>query len=140
MEKREPFRKTLSPNVEVYYGYKDGHALIRARTPVGLWIPQEIPCQTILGLKKAFADAFEYGLKPESERRLEKPVEIVPHPNCRCRWGYKDGHVELDLWKVVWFTLAFPFEEFRLAKAAMDEVVAWAELPDYVRELQGVAT
>jgi hypothetical protein len=137
---REPFRRDLSGNVHILFGFKDAHAVVYARLPIiRIWYPQNIPADAILGYKKVFDDAYTYGLKPPEERTLKDPVEIEIRSDCRCRWGFPDAHVELGVWRLKWFWINFPFEEFILAKKAMDEVHMWAELPDNVRALQGVA-
>jgi hypothetical protein len=139
--KREPFLKQLSKNVQVLYGWKDAHARVRVwippSIPIGFWYPVEIPAEAIVRFKTNFQDAYDYGLKPESERTLREPVPFEAREDCRGRWGYRDAHVELDFHRLKWFTLEFPFEEFKLAKAAMDEAHLWASLPADVRELQG---
>lgn len=146
--KREAYRKILSQNVELSYGYKDAHGVAHVRLPVPFrpWYSQEIPKEAILRLKPSFDLAFDFGQKPEAERAafLAKdsaryPIQFEAREDCRGRWGYPDAHVELDFRKLgVWFTLPFPFEEFRLAKAAMDEIHLWASLPQEVRDLQGI--
>lgn len=139
---REPFRKTLSDNVEVLYGWKDAHAVIRVRLPLPLrpWYPVKMPSETILKLKDPFDKAFDYGSKPEAERNWAEPVQFQARDDCRGRYGYQDAHVELEVWYILkWVKLEFPFEEFKLAKAAMDEAYLWAQLPAEVRELQGAA-
>jgi hypothetical protein len=139
---REPFQKALSENVEVLYGWKDAHAVIRVRLPIPLrpWYPVQMPADTILGLKDPFDKAFAYGMLPAAERNWEKPVEFQARKDCRGRYGYADAHVELEVWYLIkWVKLEFPFEEFKLAKAAMDEAYLWAQLPAEVRDLQGVA-
>lgn len=138
--KREPFTKVLSENVQVLYGFKDAHAVVRVRLPVvRTWYSVEIPAESIVKFKTNFDDAHTYGLRPEAERTMKEPVQFEARSDCRGRWGYKDAHVEMDVWRLVWFKLDFPFEEFKLAKAAMDEAHLWAQLPAEVREMQGVA-
>lgn len=135
----EPYVKDLSPNVRILYGFKDGHAVVRVRLPIPLrpWYPVEIQAKDIIRFKEPFDRAHEFGCRPESERKIETPVEFQARADCRGRYGYPDAHVVLEVKRVVWIPLEFPFEEFKLAKAAMDEAYAWALLPDEVRELQG---
>lgn len=139
---KEPFKKVLSENVEILYGFKDGHAVVRVRLPVPFrpWYSVKIPADAIVRFKTNFDDAHDFGVKPEKERILVKvPVQFQARDDCRGRWGYQDAHVELDVKRLlVWITLQFPFDEFKLAKAAMDEAHLWAELPSHVREMQGV--
>lgn len=137
---REPFERVLSPNVVIRFGYKDGHAVVRVRLPIPLrpWYPVSIERSKIVDFKKPFDRAYDFGIKPEAERG-EKIEEFYAREDCRGRFGYRDAHVELEVLRLVWIKLDFPFEEFKLAKAAMDEAHAWAMLPDDVRELQGIA-
>lgn len=135
---KEPFRKILSENVEIFYGYKDGHAIVKARTPVGIWYSVQVPADAILKFKTNFDQAYEYGMRPEAQRTMAEPVEFEARYDCRGRWGFPDGHVVLGVREMlVWFWLTFPFDEFVLAKKAMDEAYLWAQLPEHVRELQG---
>lgn len=140
---REPFCKILSENVEVLYGWKDAHGVIRVRLPLPFrpWYPVKMPAETILKLKEPFEKAFVYGSLPEAERILTEPVLFEARSDCRGRYGYRDAHVELEIWYLLkWVKLEFPFDEFKLAKAAMDEAFQWAKMPEEVRELQGVTT
>jgi hypothetical protein len=68
---------------------------------------------------------------------MTEPIEFEARSDCRGRWGWPDGHVELGIWKLKWFWIDFRFEEFVLAKEAMDEAYLWAQLPEHVREMQG---
>lgn len=138
---KQPFEKILSENVVVLFGWKDAHAVVRVRLPIPFkpWYPVEIPKDAILKFKTNFKDAFDYGMKPESERTLKEPVEFEARSDCRGRYGYRDAHVELGVKRGIWIWLNFPFEEFKLAKAAMDEAHLWAEMPAEIRELQGAA-
>ncbi len=136
---REPFKKVLSENVEVLYGYKDAHAVVRVRLPIPLrpWYSVDIPADAILKFKQNFEDAHAFGVKGEADRKGQEPVQFYARDDCRGRWGYLDSHVELDVKRIVWITVTFPFDEFKLAKAAMDEAYVWAGLPEHVRDLQG---
>lgn len=137
----EPFVKDLSPNVQVHYGFKDGHALVRVRLPIPLrpWYPVEIAAGEIIKFKEPFDRAHACGLLSEEERRRAGMTEFYARDDCRGRYGYADAHVELDVKRIAWIKLEFPFDEFKLAKAAMDEAYAWAQLPEHVREYQGAA-
>jgi hypothetical protein len=137
--KREPFQKILSENVIVLYGWKDAHAVVRVRLPIPLkpWYSVEIPADAILKFKSNFEEAYTYGQRPAAERIMEKPLEFEARHDCRGRWGYPDGHVALGVWRLIWFWLDFPFDEFVLAKKAMDEAYMWAQMPEDVRKLQG---
>lgn len=138
---REPFRKVLSDNVEVLYGWTDAHGVIRVRLPIPMkpWYPVSMPAETILKLKEPFEKAFAHGLLPEEERAKSGVVEFEARSDCRGRYGYRDAHVELEVWYLIkWVKLEFPFDEFKLAKVAVDEAYQWAQMPAEVRELQGV--
>lgn len=139
--KREPFVRTLSENVTIHFGYKDGRALVKVRLPIPFrpWYSVVVPAEAIVRFKEPFDRAYQYGMRPEAERTLESPVEFEARDDCRGRWGYKDAHVDLGVWRLAWIWLEFPFEEFKLAKAAMDEAYMWQALPAHVRELQGAA-
>lgn len=135
-----PFVKVLSENVEVVYGFKDARALVRVRLPIPLrpWYPVSIKAAEIVRFKEPFTKAFHFGLKPDDERKKEKkPTEFQAREDCRGRYGYPDAHVELEVKRLAWIKLEFPFDEFKLANAAMDDAHAWAQLPEHVRELQG---
>lgn len=98
----------------------------------------EIPTEAILKFNRSFNDAYVYGTRPESERTMDKPIEFEAREDCRGRWGYKDAHVELGVKRLVWIWIEFSFDEFVLAKKAMDEAYLWAQLPEDVRKFQGV--
>jgi hypothetical protein len=138
VQERRTFERILSPNVSLRYGFKDAHAVLRVRLPViVIWWSQEVPAETIFRLKPNFDQAYEYGRRPAHERTMTEPVEFEARSDCRGRWGWPDAHVELGVWKLKWFWIDFRFEEFVLAKEAMDEAYLWAQLPEHVREMQG---
>lgn len=138
---KEPFVKNLSPNVQIVYGFKDAHAVVRVRLPIPLrpWYPVEIEPKDIMRFKEPFDRAYIFGMKPEAERKQGKVEEFQAREDCRGRYGFQDAHVELEVKRLAWIKLDFPFEEFKLAKAGMDDVHAWALLPEHIRELQGAA-
>lgn len=140
MPDREAFQKVLSENVNVQYGWKDAHAVVNVRLPIPLrpWYKVEIPADAILKFKTNFDDAHAYGQKSEAERTMKDPLEFEARSDCRGRYGYADGHVELGVRRIIWIWLTFPFDEFVLAKKAMDEAYQWAQLPQDVRDLQGL--
>lgn len=137
---QEAYVRILSPNVQVHFGFRDGHAVVRVRLPIPLrpWYSVKIDAKDIIRFKDPFDRAYEFGCKPESERKDAKPVEFEARSDCRGRFGFPDAHVVLEVKRVAWIPLDFIFEEFKLAKAAMDEAYAWALLPQDVREFQGV--
>lgn len=135
----EPFVKDLSQNVRILFGYKDGHAVVRVRLPIPLrpWYPVDIQAKDIIRFKEPFDRAHEFGCRPESARIISAPIEFQAREDCRGRYGYPDAHVVLEVKRIAWIAFEFPFEEFKLAKAAMDDAYAWALLPEHTRELQG---
>lgn len=139
--KKEPFLKNLSETAMVLYGFKDGHGVVKVKLPVpgNHWYSVDISVDMILKFKTNFEDAYQYGQKKASERTKKEPVEFMARSDCKGRWGYEDGHVELSVKKIlVWIPIKFTWEEFLLAKKVMDEAHAWATLPEDVRKMQGV--
>ena len=138
--KREPFRKILSENVEVLYGWKDAHAVVRGRLPIPLkpWYPLTLTVKDLQVFKQTFKGALEFG-DGKSSLALVDPIQIEVREDCRVRWGYKDRHLELDLKRFgIWLKFEFTFEELKLGKLALDEACSWADLPEEVRNLQGL--
>lgn len=129
-EKREPFEEILSRNVRVLYGFKDAHAVIHVKTPVGIPVTVQASKDDIAKVKEHFEKAAVW---------FEGPVEVEIRSDARVRYGFADKHVELGVWKLVWIWLSFPYEEFLLAKKAFENAHGWAQLPEDVRSLQGVA-
>jgi len=55
------------------------------------------------------------------------------------RYGYKDATSNSGVKRLlIWIWLDFPYDEFVLAKKAMDEAHQWAQLPQDVRDFQGI--
>jgi hypothetical protein len=136
--KREPFLDTLSKNVSVAYGYKDGHAAVKVRTPVGLWVSVDVQIVDIAKVKNHFDLAWGWRGLTEQERKGQESIEVQLRSDAKVRYKYQDLHVELGIWRVVWIWLTFPDGEFALAKKAFDNANGWASLPEDVRNLQGV--
>lgn len=138
--KREPFKKVLSENVEVYYGWKDGHIKVRARLPIPLrpWWPMNVPAEDLATFKQTFRGAADFG-EGKSSLVLVNPIEIEVREDCKVKWGFHDRHLELSLKRIgIWMTFKFTFEELKLGKLALDEASAWAELPEETRKIQGL--
>lgn len=138
--KREPFRKILSENVEVLYGWKDAHAQVRARLPIPFkpWYSLTYGVKDLQVFKQTFKGALELG-EGKSSLALIDPIQIEIREDCRIRWGYKDRHLELDLKRLgIWLRFDFRFEELKLGKQALDDACAWADLPEETRNLQGL--
>lgn len=140
IKKREPFVKALSENVEVKYGWKDGHAVVRARLPLPLkpWYGLDVSAKDLLTFKATFSGALNFG-EGKSSLALVDPIQIDVREDCKVKWGFPDKHLELGLKRLgIWLWFKFSFEELKLAKQALDDASAWAELPQDVRDLQGL--
>lgn len=138
--KREPFKKVLSENVEVYYGWKDGHVKVRARLPIPLkpWWPMAVPAADLAVFKQTFSGAANFG-DGKSSLVLLNPIEIEVREDCKVKWGFEDRHLELSLKRIgIWMVFKFTFEELKLGLGALNEASAWAELPKETREIQGL--
>lgn len=137
---REPFRKVLSENVEVYYGWKDAHVVVKARLPIPLrpWFSKKVPADLVKVFKQTFRGAADYG-SGKSSLALVDPIQIEIQEDCRVRFGFQDRHLELSMKQYgIWMTLKFTFEEIKLGLLALNEASAWAELTVEDRERQGV--
>lgn len=81
----------------------------------------------------------------------EAPIKFTPpfqfdlSEGVRGFYGYKDGHVELEvelpfplstIKKV--FRQSFAVDELRKLKIGVEKAVMWADLPDYQRERDGI--
>lgn len=138
--KREPFRKVLSENVEVHYGWTDGRVLVRARLPIPFkpWYSMSVPATDLTVFKQTFRGAADFG-EGKSSLILLDPIEIEVREDCKVKWGFPDRHLELRLKRLgLWLAFNFTFEELKLGKQALDDASAWAELPKETRELQGI--
>lgn len=136
--KREPFLDVLSKNVSVAYGYKDGHAHVKVRTPVGLWVSVDVQISDIAKVKDHFDRAWTWRGLSDGERQGQGSIEAQIRSDAKVRYKFQDLHVELGIWRLAWIWLNFPDEEFALAKKAFDNAHGWASLPEDVRGLQGV--
>jgi hypothetical protein len=128
-EKKEPFKKVLSENVEVYYGWKDGHVKVRARLPLPLkpWWPMDVPAKDVKVFRQTFRGASDFG-EGKSSLALVDPIEIEVREDCKVTWGFKDRHLELRLKRLgVWLPFNFTLEELKLGLQALNEASAWAE-------------
>jgi len=76
--KPEPYERILSDNVKIYFGYKDAHAVVKAKTPVGIWYTVQIPADTIRKFKSNFDDAYKYGQLPEESRTIRNLLNLKP--------------------------------------------------------------
>lgn len=146
--KKEPFVSILSPKVKVLYGYKDGRAYVCVT--YGVELPhQEVPPAKIPDVRKLFSRFYGWALKSEEERKGGKgDVEEVLDDRCKVRGEYPDGHVDLCVRvakyvplvkiEVPWIPIELSKEEVIQGKKTMDEVWGWLQLPEDVRNLQGV--
>jgi hypothetical protein len=140
IEMKEPFKKELSENVMVLYGYKDGHVTVKGRLPIPLrpWYPVNFSASELLAFKASFAGAMSFGAG-KSGLMLVDPIMIEVTPDCKVRWGFKDLHLEVGLKKIgIWLWFNFSYEELKLGKQVLEDACAWYALPKETRELQGV--
>jgi hypothetical protein len=81
---------------------------------------------------------------PEETVTLAPPYKFELSENVQGYYGYKDGHVELEV-KLPFplstvkkvFRQSFTADELRLLKQGAEKAVLWADLPDYQRERDG---
>lgn len=141
--KREPFERVLSQNVKVLFGFKDAHAELRVRTPIKIVVPVSLTPVHIAGIRKSFSRAYDWAMKPESERAHGKgDIEDIIDPRGKVTYGFPDAHVDISVRVVAtispWLTAGINREELLLGKPVMEEVDLWAQLPEDVRMLQGI--
>jgi hypothetical protein len=80
----------------------------------------------------------------ETDVKLEPPYRFEFSENVAGYYGYKDGHVELEV-KLPFplstvkkvFRQSFSADELKLLKVGVEKAVLWADLPDYQRERDG---
>ena len=140
MSKKEPFRKVLSENVEVYYGWQDAHVDVKVRLPLPFkpWYTKSVPLDEVKVFKSTFRGAADYG-EGKCNLALVNPIDIEIQEDCKVRFGFHDRHLELSLKRLgVWLPFSFTFEEIKLGLIALNEASAWADLPEDVRKLQGI--
>jgi hypothetical protein len=139
---REPFLRTLSPNVKLFFGFKDGRGELKVKTPIAIVVPVTIPPEKIPLIKKAFDEAYPWALKSEAERKDGKgDIERVLDDRAKVVFGFPDGSVKICVRPIKlspWIPVTLSREELLEGKPAMDEVNMWLELPKEVRDLQGV--
>lgn len=141
--KKEPFVRVLSENVDVLYGFSDGHAKLKVRTPLGVVVPVNLSKDEILKIKDSFDRAYLWATRPDEERQAGKgDLGGSLDPRAKISYGHPDGHVTISV-RVVpkispWIPLEISRSELLEGKKAMDEVSQWANLPEDVRKMQGV--
>lgn len=138
---REPFLRSLSENVRLFYGYKDGRAELKVKTPVGVEVPATISPEKVVLVKKAFDEAYTWAMKPEDDRKDPKEVERILDDRGKVSFGYPDGSVKIYVRPIKmspWIPIRISRQELLQGKAVMDEVFLWKELPEELRSLQGV--
>lgn len=146
--KKEPFVSILSPKVKVLYGFKDAHVEVCVKVAIDLPTQQVAPAK-IPPLKRTFDRFCGWALKSDAERQAGKgDVDEVLDDRCKVRGEYPDGHVDLCVRltryvpftkiEVPWIPIVLSKEEVIGGKKTMDEVYAWHQLPEDVRNLQGI--
>lgn len=80
--------------------------------------------------------------KPEI--KMGPPYEVAFSEKVKAKYGYKDGHVELEVDLPAPLSMVkktynekFTAQEVKKLKEAVDKAVMWAELPDFQRERDG---
>lgn len=141
--KKEPYCRALSDRVKVLYGYADAHARLVVQAPIGIEVPVNLSVEEILKIKKTFDEAYQWAMKPESDRKGGKgDQERILDPRGKVSFGFPDAHVVISV-RVVpkvppWIPLDITRNELLEGKKTMDEVYQWSLLPKDIREMQGV--
>ncbi len=101
-----------------------------------------MPPEKIEGVRKLFTRFYSWALLPEEGRKDGKgDVEEVLDDRCKARGEYPDGHVELCVRPIKlspWIPVRLSREELIHGKKTMDEVYGWLQLPEDIRNFQGV--
>jgi hypothetical protein len=138
----QPFEKVLSDSTRVLFGWKDAHAEIKVKPPVGPEVTVPVSPDQVERVKKLFDEAYLWAMKPEEERKAGVGArEVELEARARGRWEFPDGHIELRIRPIrlsPWIPIKIDQVELVAGKPVMDEVYAWKCLPEEVRTLQGV--
>ena len=140
-----PFEIALSDNVNGRYGYKDAHVDMTLKLPAPISTIKESFTQPfedeyVRALAKTLDDAALLAEMPEEERaRVETPVTVKLGGPVSGRYGYDDGHLELDV-ALPWIfrpvmpsgvhTEHFPAEEAKSVREALKPILLWSDLPE----------
>lgn len=130
--KREPFERAFSSKVKIFYGYKDGRAELKAIAPIGITVPVTFTIDRILKFKEAFDEAYDYD-GPEIEREFD--------PRAKVKYGFSDRRIDIYVRPVPfgpWFSVTVTREEIEEGRPIIKEVYDWTQLPEEVREMQGI--
>jgi len=139
----KPFEENISPKVKLFYGFKDARAELRVIAPIGIVVPATVPPAAIPKVKGFFDEAYEFGMKTEEERKNTKePWDREVEVRAKVTMGFPDGHVVLSVRPIKlspWLSAEITWQELREGKKVMEKVKLWYDLPEHVREMQGVA-
>jgi hypothetical protein len=138
---REPFLRVMSPKVRVFFGFKDARAELKVMTPLKVEVPATIPAEKVAAVKKAFDAAYGVAMLPESDRAKVKEEERVIDDRAKVVFGYPDGGGKICVRPIrlsPWIPIGISREELLDAKKTVDEIFQWLELPEEIRNLQGV--
>lgn len=144
---REPFLKQLSEEVALLFGFKDARAELKVKALKAVPITIKVDAARIKVVKEAFDAAYGHAMARDADRKVGKGAEaetIVDRQldeRARAKWGFADCRIELSVRMtkfLPWIPMTITKEELLTGKPAMDEVWAWAQLPEDVRETQGV--
>lgn len=139
---REPFLRVMSPKVRIFFGFKDGRAELRVMTPLKVEIPATVPPGKVGAIKAAFDAAYMVAMMPEEGRAKVKEEERVIDDRAKVAFGYPDGSGKICIRPIKlspWIPISISREELLEAKKTVDEIVQWFEMPEEIRNLQGVA-
>ncbi len=141
--KREPFVKKLSAEVRVLYGYADAHVRVEVLAPGGITVPKQLKNDQVVMLYAAFRKAHTIATMSEEERKKAARFEEVLDPQAKYQIGFPDGHMTLFLRAIPklppWIPVEITRQEILEGAPALKEIVAWGELPEDVRKLQGIS-
>jgi UDP-galactopyranose mutase len=81
---------------------------------------------------------------PQAEIKMATPYEVRFSEKIRAKYGFKDGHVELEVELPFplstikkTYTEKFTVKEVKQLREAVEKAVMWADLPDFQRERDG---
>lgn len=140
---REPFLKQLSDEVALLFGFKDARAELKVKALKAVPVTVRVDHTRIKVVKEAFDAAYSHAMARDADQKEAKEtvVDRQLDERAKARWGFADCRIELSVRMtkfLPWIPMIITKEELLIGKPAMDEVWAWAQLPEDVREAQGL--
>jgi hypothetical protein len=147
-----PFEIVLSENVKARYGYRDAHVDVELRLPAPISTVKEsytrgFEDEYVRALAKALENAALLEKMPPEERaRIDTPIVVELGGPVSGKYGFDDGHVELNvklpfIFRVVLpsgvYTHRFEREEAVLVHDALKKAILWSDLAEDERERMG---